>query len=817
MAGKLTLEQILQRKQQVGAEAKQPTVNQLATATGVASPTSAVGAGLIPGTTSDQAKMMGTPAQRQAKVASLGGETQLEQAAKLRAPAEATAEDEAKKRKAAALSQGLGTFGDKATELVEATLRNITGQQVQAAPTPQPKEGEAPAEPAALNLKLDTAAGRFAGKTGDQLAKISQLVNNIATMPAGADRNAATLQLNAELGLTGETALKSEEVSSLIAKLPETVAGAAATAVTKTVGDKVTLEDLTQVGTNLDELSSLLGIPPEQVSQLTFGELQNQLATIGQQTFGETQAVQAGMASGLLSPTERAALRDVLATMEETGVAGAELQVADIGKDIAAGTTITVGGQQYSIEELLAADEMTDIVKQVLADPKGKLAQQLKVDSPDLFNWIAKSEAGLKTLLTAAETGVKEFKTIQEKNLAVVKPLLAYKDYFSKMKDKDGKPLFDLTALRTGEIKIEDLPPSMQAVLNTPAEKQQVVLTALTQLPADAVAQLDAAEIANLGLDNPNGLWSKYVAESASRKRIASIPNEQPQIIFDTLGWGSVDDANKVLADAILVEAMGGPKHPLLDIDVNDDGKITDADMDNLKKLAAGGELPSLKDIAKRGSVPTVQLPNTKAALDYGSATNQQFAGMAKDGNLSPDETNQLASSPSFSIQELERLANTAISTQNPQLRNGLNDAINAKVRSFVSSGLDSVGIPGDIVNQLSALNIPEPSWMRRDEEWNNINQRMDQARSAITALQQLAQSATNPRVKGEFESIIAGLQTQIGNKQTAIDNFNAEFNKQEYTAKGSRGVGGGAGQALSDLGGTASTGFKRLVGKGRL
>jgi hypothetical protein len=647
----MTLQERIKRSQQVGSEATQPTVNQLASNAGLPSPNTAVGAGMIPGTTPDQAKMMGTPAQKQAKVASLGGETALEQAAKLRAPSVATAEEEAKKRKAVALSQGLGTFGDKATELVEATFRNITGQQVQAAPTAAPKEGEAQPEPVALNLKLDTASSRFVGKTPPQLASISRLVNDIATMPAGDARNAATLQLNAELGLTGETALKSEEVPALIAKLPETVAGAAATAVTKTVGDKVTIGDLQQVGTDINEISSLLGIPPEQVSELTFGELQNRLATIGQETFGETQDVRAGMVSGLLSPTERAALRDVLATMEETGIAGAELQVADIGKDIAAGTTVTVGGQQYSIEELLAADEMTDIVKQVLSDPKGELAQQLKVDSPDLFNWIAKSEAGLKTLLAATETGVKEFKTIQEKNLAVVKPLLAYKDYFSKMKGADGKPLFDLTALRAGEIKIEDLPPAMKAVLQSPPEKQQAVLSALTQLPADAVAELDSTEIANLGLDNPSGLWSRYVAESANRKRIASIPNEQPQIIFDTLGWGSVDDANKVLADAILVEAMGGPKHPLLDVDFNDDGKIDAADMKNLKELSAGAALPSLKDIAKQGTVPTAQLPNVAGTkLDYGGG-NQEivFRGIVSalaDGSISEQEQAALSELP---------------------------------------------------------------------------------------------------------------------------------------------------------------------------
>lgn len=728
----MTLQERIKRSQQVGSEAKQPTVNQLASNAGLPSPNTAVGAGMIPGTTPDQAKMMGTPAQKQAKVASLGGETALEQAAKLRAPAEATAEDEAKKRKAVALSQGLGTFGDKATELVETTFRNITGQQVQAAPTAAPTEGAPAPEPAALNLKLDTASSRFAGKSADQMTKISQLVNNIATMPAGADRNAVTMQLNAELGLTGETALKSEEVSSLISKLPETVAGAAATAVTKTVGDKVTIGDLQQVGTDINEISSLLGIPPEQVSELTFGELQNRLATIGQETFGETQQVQAGMVSGLLSPTERAALRDVLATMEETGIAGAELQVADIGKDIAAGTTVTVGGQQYSIEELLAADEMTDIVKQVLSDPKGKLAQQLKVDSPDLFNWIAKSEAGLKTLLAATETGVKEFKTIQEKNLAVVKPLLAYKDYFSKMKGADGKPLFDLTALRAGEIKIEDLPPAMKTVLQSPPEKQQAVLSALTQLPADAVAELDSTEIANLGLDNPSGLWSRYVAESANRKRIASIPNEQPQIIFDTLGWGSVDQANQVLADAILVEAMGGPKHPLLDVDFNDDGKIDAADMKNLKELSAGAALPSLKDIAKQGTVPTAQLPNVAGTkLDYGDQeTFNTIKNVMADGFFTQEEADALPWDIPKMESVLSKLNRQGGVYQGPagQIAKTLSDALDRKrkQRAEAEAAAEDERIRAQAAADKAAADAAAAEQKRKEEERKRSDRRLD-------------------------------------------------------------------------------------------
>ena len=626
----MTLQERIKRSQQVGSEAKQPTINQLAAAADTPVPNTAVSAGMVPGATADQAKMMGTPAQKQAKVATLGGETQLEQAQKLRAPSEATVEDEAKKRRAAAIAQGMGTMGDKANELIDRTFANITGQQVQAAPTTAPAAGEAAPEAAALSLKLDTAAKQLEGKSDTEVAAITALINNIATEADPAKRNAATLELNKQLGLTGANALSADMVPGLIAKLPETVAQAAQTQVKATIEGKLTLEDFGNLGTSPAELAKLLKVDESAIADMSLTDLDNALSALTQTEFGETQTVQAGMASGLLSQTEKNALRDVLATLEERGVAGAEFQVGQVAKDVVDGRQVTVGGQQYDITELLATDEMTDIVTQVLNDEKSEFSLSLKETSPDLYNWIVSSRAGLENLVKEAGKGVGTFKAVQEKNLKLLAPFAGQKDYMQKLGlDIDALSAVDLTE----EVTLADgtkvprwkapkeqggLPPAAQLLLSLPPEKQGISLTNLSQLPASEIEELSGEELLALGLDRTNGLWSQYKEAKDNRAKIASIPNNQISTIVSTLGWPDVDTLNKTLADAVLVEAMGGPRHPLLDIDSNNTGSLDAEDMAKLKEAAAGGELPSLKDIVASGQVPKVSVPNAAAALDHG-------------------------------------------------------------------------------------------------------------------------------------------------------------------------------------------------------
>lgn len=818
MAEQLSIAERIKRSQQFGSKTQaMPTVNQLAGQVGITPGTTATTAG--PLATPDQRKMMGTPAQKGAKIAAAGGETQLEQAVKLRAPAAADEKTETAKRKAAALAGALGPMGDKVTQLVDAAMAGITGQKVEGA------EAES-----GLQVKVNSAAEVIKNLKPEAQTEVADLIAKIGANPAD---TASLNRLNTILGRTADTAIGANEIPGLIAAAPDVVKAAAGTAVTKAVGDKITLEDIGQLGTTQEELASLLGIDPAEVPNLTITDIQNRIATIQQAEFGKAQQVEAGMSSALLSSTERAALRDVLATMEETGLAGAEFQVGQIGKDIAEGRQVTVGNEVYSVEELLSSPAMTDIVKQVLDDPEAKtdFVKALKETDPDLYNWVIGSKAGLEKLVSEAATGAGKYKATQQANIKLLEPLAKFKDAFAKAG-------VNISALRdvnlTEEVTLPDgskgqrwqlpenkedpskggLPALAKAVLTAPPEKQATIATNISQLPPKEVAGLDAGQLAALGLDSPTGLWSDWKRAADIQAAVASIPDNQPARIFNTLGLGDFDQANAILADAILSSSFGGPTHPVLELDANKDGKLDEKDMPALKERAKGGGLPSLQQIITAGKVTTPKLLNPDTPLNYGNATIQRVTDIMRDGTVSPEEAESLLAND-ITLEALEEISKRPGIDGMGNLAPSLNEAIRRKVDNVISADFKAAGIDRNIFDTIANLVIPEPSNLRRDAEWNNIDSQMVAARNAESQLKRLIESTSNPGIRQYYSNALGRIQSSIQTKQQAIDAFNAEFSR---TGPGSGSKGGNVvSQAISDIGGSVSKGTKRLLGKGLL
>jgi len=642
MAEQLSVAERIKRSQQFGSKTQaMPTVNQLAGQVGITPGTTATTAG--PLATPDQRKMMGTPAQKGAKIAAATGETQLEQAVKLRAPAEADAETESKKRRAAAMAGAMGPLGDKVNQLVDAAMTRITGQKVEGA------EADS-----GLQVKVNSAAEVIKNLKPEAQTEVADLIAKIGANPAD---TASLNRLNTVLGRTADTAIGANEIPGLVAAAPDVIKAAAGTAVTKAVGDKITLEDIGELGTTQEELASLLGIPAAEVPNLTLVDIQNRIATLQQSEFGASQEVQAGMAAtSLLSTTEKAALRDVLATMEETGLAGAEFQVGQVGKDVAEGRQVQVGNETYTVEELLSSPAMTDIVKQILDDPNAKtdFVKALKETDPDLYNWVIGSKAGLEKLVSEAATGAGKYQATQQANLKLLAPLDKFRDAFAKAG-------INVAALRdvnlTEEVTLPDgskgqrwqlpekdggLPALAKAVLTAPPEKQATIATSISQLPPGEVAGLDAGQLAALGLDSPTGLWSDWKRAADTQAAVASIPDNQPARIFATLGLGDFDKANAI----ILSEAITGQRHPVLDLDVNKDGKLDAADMPALKERAKGSGMPSLQQIITTGNVPKANIPNPNRPIDYGGAEQQSIFSDIKnalaDGFFTQEEADAL-------------------------------------------------------------------------------------------------------------------------------------------------------------------------------
>lgn len=675
-------------------------------------PVTASSVGAIGGTPQQQA-MAGTPLQKQSaiaaatKVAAPTGETALEQAKTLRGPSVASAEDEAKKRKAAGIANAMGTFGDKATELVEGAFAGIT-------------KVAAKAEVADTNSIIANITDP--SKKAQVTASLAKLADP-ALSPA--DRLTEEANLAALLNSTPDTILTKDQKTALYKSATATTAAVAGKTVAAAKGpdDKLTVSDIQMLGTSIEELSSLTGLSADAINNMSIADLQNVLNTAGQQQFGETQAVQAGMASGLLSSTERAALKDTLRSLEETGVAGAESQYTSLLKDIDEGTTVNIGGQSYSIEEILNEKTVTDILTDYFNDPNSKQSKLLAAEEPDLIKWANANSTGIKGLIAQSAGTSQQLKDIQTQAKAA----------FGTLGTAQAGLLADLTGIDLSKIqtsvpvkdannqwtvtdkdgKTVTLPPSVQAVMNAPVNKQGLMSTNLQALSEavgpEELKNYTPEQIAKLELDKINGKWATYATAVKEANTQANLTKPEDQLDAVAEGY-DISDINNAVSNSSLYAALGFDTGNLNDFDTNKDGVFNSEDVTTLyNKQVAGSPKPSLDSILNGTYQPPAKMTLQAPKL---SAGQQALAGAVSDGVLSPEEISAVSSSLSADemLAAINNLSKSGTKSQyntpsvlNP-LRNAVNNKVNQEIESVTNTDIASIQ---NTVDELSYVMDP--------------------------------------------------------------------------------------------------------------
>jgi hypothetical protein len=372
----------------------------------------------------------------------------------------------------------------------------------------------------------------------------------------------------------------------------------------------------------------------------------------------------------------------------------------------------------------------------------------LKETDPDLYNWVISSKAGLETLVTGAATGAGKYKATQQANIKLLEPLAKFKDAFAKAG-------VNISALRdvnlTEEVTLPDgtkgqrwqlpekdggLPALAKAVLTAPPEKQAIVANSISQLPPGEVAGLDAGQLAALGLDSPTGLWSDWKRMSDTQAAVASIPDNQPARIFTALGLGDFDQANAMLAQAVISEAMGGPRHPVQDLDTNKDGKLDETDMPALKERAKSVGVPTLQQAVTSGNIPKIPLPNVNTPVNYGNSAIETVAKMLTDGSISKEEQDALASSP-LSADVLQTIIDRQPSgfSGAGDIKPSLEIAIQRKVNNEIDTALGATGTSINGLNNTAELNQSPLSFKELQKNIQSVSNAITQAKRAMDGL----------------------------------------------------------------------------------
>lgn len=567
------------------------SVQQLAANRGLsAPPITAYGTGLIGGD-ADQAKMAGTPAQKGAAIAAATkvvapmGETEREKEETL-ATAKETAEDISKKELASKYIESLGTYGAKVNEWIDSAKKTITGTTATA--------------------QVDVSDAILTGLTPTEKEQAIGLLKQIATESDSQKRLDLELQLNTILKKDINSVLNAEQKGQLYDTVAKGIGEATTAAETVIMGAdrKLTVSDFTQLGTTVEDLSSLLNVPAADLSNMTLGQLQDKIEQVTQQQLGTTATIQ-GALGGAFSPAEKAALRRYLRDVQAVGVTGAEAGVANLVDQVDKQNTVTFAGKRYTVDELLGSPTLTKVFQDAITEMEGTTKtgptlEALKRDEPELYKWLTDNYNGVKSLIERSTTTSKEFGDIQVANKAALGEI-------GKSQPELAKQLgFDPSQLRSTRIDPAQLPPVFQYVNNLSEGERATVSANIKQLTdvtgADAVKGLDGNQLKQLDFTNPSGPWAQYSNAVKDVNRMANLTTIDDVVKEISTGDESLSQLDSELTGDALALALGVPTSNVKELDINNDGIIDGNDVSGLKEKYKGS-VPPLADFLK-GSKP---------------------------------------------------------------------------------------------------------------------------------------------------------------------------------------------------------------------
>lgn len=787
----LTLQE---RVKQAQALAQQST-NKLAAEKGlVAPPITAAGVGALQGTPQQQA-MAGTPAQKkgalsaavQGQVAQPTGETGLELAQKMRAPAP---EEEATRLKMQKFSQALGTYGDKVSEWINGAINTATSTTAEG--RVQVKLELAPEKQKEIDSKKTTL-------TKDQVSKLDTAIAALQTPGQTlAAINTAIQNLNDVLGndtvaelLTG-TAM--EQFWRPAKEAGEVVAGQLQTGVQKTLrgaDDKLTLEDITTLGSSIDEIAGLLNIPKEQVTNLSLREFQAKLEAVGQAEMGQTQQVQAGMAR--LSRTEREALRTLGQQLEEAGIAGAEFQFDQLLSDIEAGRTVELGGKSYTVEDILNTDVIADIAKQYYAGTNKELIDVLKKESPSLVKFLDDNKAAIVATIEASAAGaerlVEHNKKEQSKKKEITPDIMGFYNLGQNYNPDSvsglgvtadfseatvGRALASLVAMPDGPAKeqaFNNFRELIRLVPVTAVKDDKGVVTIKAQDPA-LQGLVDAIKNASLS-DIQSGTLAQNLQTALNNYSILIDPNRSDQDLINALFSDdpSIEDINTQLKKDYFSSTWGGPTSSYWELDANKDGTLSREEILALAKNRAtiSGDLKNVKSGGEslKSAQPTTLTPE-----------QQTMFNIAADGVYDDAE---------FANIDLDTMANIFNAFARPEEDRAAKSPLLAAIRRNYLRKLDETKVSGYQARGLgpNGVAVGAPQSVSRPF---NPNDRTTQTyksaiENSINNIKALMSDTANPDLRWRYEQDYNRL---MGELAVINDDFNkAGWGKAAETKEG--------------------------------
>lgn len=392
---KQTLRQRLKVNQTLG-QTSQEEVQQLSQAAGRPPPTSPL-EGKVIGANPDQAKMLGTQAQKTSALRiGITGQQSLSDTLRREQPRDIATAEEQKKLEKAEGFKGLGGLDDRVQALVEQKKQQVF--QAQTKP-----------------LIADLAAS-IPPELREQLApELEKLRNN-------PNDTAALIAISKAVGIT-----EAKDIGSLSAKIKEQFSSTEQAA--EVAGQafdsnlKVADLDIQSLGFNdLTELATLLGMDPAELAEFNPNQLIDTIQAEIQDEFSAADALRAKLDDPTIGAAERAEARKQLREMGATGIKVAESDLDKLADEIENADTVMFNGEEIEVGELLDDEYMSGLAAAYYSDLTGEFADKLRTEEPEFVKWLDSNRTALEQSVSQLDSAIQQFATANLENQRLTAP-----------------------------------------------------------------------------------------------------------------------------------------------------------------------------------------------------------------------------------------------------------------------------------------------------------------------------------------------------------------------------------------------------------
>lgn len=704
----------------------------------------------------DQAKMAGTPAQKDAALQESATGTLQEAMRRKQARTAATGTEEAGKKKAEDLG-GLRDFGDSAQKLIDAATSGVSGSV---------------SSGAAYVSSTASALGVGDPTTGKQ---VDALFSQYKGLPANSPERTTKL---AEIATAADLSIEgAEKALNNLAASTESQQKAVGSAAAAGIQDTASVSDLITkggLGYNTAQLAGLLGIDEKLVASMSLSDFQKQITAMEQAEYSQADALRQQLASPATGPAEREAARQALQDMGGTGTAAAEQNVGNIEQAVAEGGTVDFGGQSYKVEDLLRDETISNIVTDFFTNPN--TAATLRREQPEFAKWL---DTNATTLSKAVESLRGESKSVvatAQANKATVNSLGISPALLSKL--IPGYSTF-------GKLDMTKAPLILQNIVANPALKQALGPYlqddgVMTQLANSTQAEIDALKIGQ-----PNSPWERFTkAQDVVKQSNMAFQNlSGVDEVLDTM-FGKDVDPNTVQTQLreLQADALWNPDSPYRGYEglLDENGNLKPAE--ELKKVAGATSGYSLDDARRGAPVPTGFQPKQPITDDtYGGSgrqrISQKLGPLLADGVITESELGNSG----LTVEELAQMADQGFG-------NKLNEGLKQKLGSMFQQ--KKVERTKDIISKMPS--IPEDAQGDLDKIWNFY---ADQLGNIMAGPE--GRHVDRDVFMAEAERVIKETSNKMHREAQEMDTYRAKY-KRKAGGGGGRGGGGSQGSGSS-------------------